>query len=103
MFHACLTIHDGSEVECSTWVEMVAEHHFATNCSLCPAGPIEFCATQNNDKCMECVAGYSVTATQDVCLKDACTQPWNPMLTESASSLLRIALLVIPQLLHLVM
>jgi len=52
---------------------MVAEHHFATNCSLCPAGPIEFCATQNNDKCMECIDGYSVTATQDVCLKDACT------------------------------
>jgi len=71
-FHACLTLHDGSEVECSTWLDMIAEHHFETNCSLCPAALIEFCATQNFDKCTECVEGYSANATQDACLADAC-------------------------------
>lgn len=74
-FHACLTLHNGDEVDCSTFIDIVAENHFATNCSLCPPALIEFCATQNNDKCMECIPGYSANATMDVCLNDNCTKP----------------------------
>lgn len=69
-FAACLTLHDGSEVECSTWIDMIAEHNHATNCSLCPAAPIPFCATQNFDKCTACIDGYFADETQTVCLKD---------------------------------
>jgi hypothetical protein len=64
---------DGTAVDCPTWLDIVEYNQLETNCSLCPQGLINFCATQNNDKCVQCIDGFTVNAAGDVCLKNACT------------------------------
>jgi len=66
-------LEDESVVECSTWLEMAAENNVTSNCSLCAApAPIDFCANQAGETCLECNPGYSLNEHQYKCLADAC-------------------------------
>jgi len=50
----------------------VLQNKLETNCSLCPAGQIDFCATQSGDKCIECTAGFLTNEDQTMCLSSSC-------------------------------
>lgn len=74
MLTACYTLGDGSSVACSTFLDIVAQNNLTTNCSLCPAELIAHCAEQSGEVCLQCEAGYSVSALKDMCL-DGSTEP----------------------------
>lgn len=70
--NTCWTLTDGQQVECSTWIDIVAQNKLDTMCFRCPAPGIANCGTQSGEVCLQCNSGYSVSAAQDVCLKNSC-------------------------------